>query len=259
MRTVKPTDAYDKNRFVPAMEFLSDLENAAQNVNTPEGNWNPTPRKDLGVLLKDNSTFYAGMAPDSVINDANEAFDQYNEAVQNYAIKNFSELLGKINGERLLQVIGSLPVVKTGRKNLDKLVKIINEQREIQKTAKEGSAQNYVAKRLEGASGWRKDAYFGYSIGNPDYTQRTFQAYVQSNQRDFMNAVFDKDENVKSEAQTIIRGIIRESYKQLVAKDTENDDKVAQMYLSAVARGAYESVKPEKKVKPGKIFRTGKV
>lgn len=264
MKTVNPRDAYDRRRFVDAMKDLSDLGVISHNLNTPEGNWDPKFRKDLEILLddpnipEDEQISYAGMAPDSVIKDANKAHSQYDKQMQNYAITNFSTLLGKLSGETLLQLVASvLPVAETGKKNLDRVVKAIQEKRKIAKISKEGGIEQYVAEKLANASEWRKQAYFGYSIGNPDYIQRTFKAYAQSTEADLIKEIFEEDrKTIKSEK---LRRILKENYAQLIAKDTEDSDKVAEAYLSAIAQGAYQAVKPEEKDKPGSIARTGKV
>jgi len=257
MKTVNLGDVYNRQKFVGAMKDLSDLGGLVEKISAPEGNWNPCIRADIHGLINPPVESYAGLAPDSVINDANEAHSKYEENMQNYAIKNFDILLGKISGETLLQLVTSvLPVDKTGNKGLDKVIKAINEKRKIAKAAEKGDIHSYVNEKLKDASDWRKQAYFGYSIGNPDYVQRTFQAYAQSSEQDFSKEVLDNQGNIK---ENVLRKIIRENYTQLVAKDTEESDKVAKRYLSAIAQGAYQAVKPEKEDKPGKIARTGKV
>lgn len=257
IKTVNPGDAYDRQRFVDAMKDFSDLEGISHNLNTPEGNWHPDLRKDLGTLLRDNQTFYSGMAPDSVINDSNEAHEQYEKDMQNYAITNFSTLLGKVRGETLAQLVTLiLPVAETGKKGLDKTIKAINEKRKIEKMSKEGGIESYVMEKLAKASDWRKEAFFGYSVGNPDYIQRTFQAYAQSAEQDFRNEVLDNQGNIKTK---VLREIIKENYAQLIAKDTEKSDKIAKGYLSAIAQGAYLAVNPKEKDKPGTIAKTGRV
>jgi len=257
MKTITPGDAYDRRKFVDAMKSLSDLGVTAQNINTPEGSWNPDSRKDLGTLLKDDPTFYSGMSPDSVINDSQIAHKYHEKSIQNYAITNFSTLLGKVSGETLLQIVSSLPVDKTGDEGLDKAIRVINEKKKIAKVAKEGGIESYVHEKLANASDWRREAFFGYSVGNGNYTERTFQAYARSAEQDFARAVLEKDGKTINSAK--LRRILEANYKKLIAKNTENADKVAEAYLSTIAQGAYQEVKPEKKDKPGSIARTGKV
>lgn len=259
MKSINPREAYDQSKFVGAMEDLSDLGGIAQNISAPEGNWHPDLRKNLGILLRNNQAFYSGMSPDSVMDDLNEAHKQHEKEMQNYAIINFSTLLGKVSGKKLLQLVGSLPLSKTKRKNLDEVINTINEKREIERISKEGGMEEYVMGKLAKASDWRKQAYFGYSIGNGNYAERTFQAYAQSAEQDFARQLLDKKGNIKPEAEVVLREIIKENYSQFVAKDTDDTDKIARKYLSALAQVAYQEVKPAKKVKQGKIARTGRV
>jgi len=258
MRTVNSGDVYDKKRFVDAMKDLSDLGGTLEKVSSENGHWNPDARKNLGTLLRDNQTFYSGLQPDSVINDSQEAHKQYERDIQNYTITNFSTLLKKVDAETLLGLVTSiLPIDKTKDKGLNKIIELINERRKIAKATKEGDTQSYVMEKLANASEWRQRAFFGYSVGDSNYIEKTFNEYAQSVEQDFRKEVFEADKKTIKSGK--LRSILEENYKQFIAKDTEVADKLAEAYLSTIAQGAYQTVKPGKRDEHGSIARTGKV
>tara|TARA_Y100000034_G_scaffold127241_1_gene179746 strand:+ start:50 stop:829 length:780 start_codon:yes stop_codon:yes gene_type:complete len=256
MRTVNRNDAFNKKDFVNAMKDLSDLEHIAQNIGTPEGQFDPSLRQDSGVLLKNDPTFYTELTPDVVISDVQDEHKGYQKGIQNYTITHFNNLLGKVKGKSLLQFVTSLPIVKTGKRNIDKVIDAINEKKRMAKIAKEGGVQEYVMEKLSKASKSRRDNFFNYLVGSQGYVEKTFQAYAQEAEINFNKAVLNSEGNVKAD---VLRSVMKKSYNEFVDKNTESDDKVAEVYLSAIASGAYQAVKPVKRVKKGRIARTGKV
>jgi len=239
MKTVNPTDAYDKQKFVDAMKDFGKLENLLQGVSDSKGNWDPDIRSDIHSLINPLANSYAGLAPDSVIDDTRKAYSEKQNNLIGYAEKNFYSLLSRIKDENLLSLVLSLPLKDVGSSKVKKAVKAISEKRKVAKAAEEGDIQSFVAEKLAKASDWRKQAYFGYSIGNPDYTQRTFQAYAQNAEIDFKKAISDASGNLDSR---ILSDILIENYKDI---DTSTDDgkKLAKAFQLTVAQAAYRSVK----------------
>ena len=256
INTINFLDVYNKDKFVKAMKDLSTLENIVRNISTPEGQFNPDLRKDAGILLKNDPTFYTEMSPDVVTSDVEQRYEEYEKETQNYTINNFNNLLGKVKGKTLLQFVTSLPLAKTGKKHLDKTINAINEKLRMAKIAKEGGVQEYVMEKLSKAAPSRKDNFFEYLVGSTGYIEKTFQAYAQEAEINFNKAISDGQGNVKSD---VLKSIVKENYNQFVDKNTEGTDRIAEAYLSAIASGAYQAVKPDKKVKKGSIARTGRV
>ena len=256
MNTINFLDSFNKDRFVKAMKDMSTLENIARNIGAPEGQFDPSLRQDAGTLLQDNPGFYAEMSPDVVTSDIEQRYGEYDKQVKNYTINNFNTLLGKVKGKSLLQIVTSLPIAKTGKKHLDKAINAINEKLKIAKIAKEGGIQEYIMEKLSKASKSRRDNFFNYLVGSNGYVEKTFQAYAQEAEVNFNKAISDVQGNVKTE---VLRNIMKANYHQFVDKDTEGTDRIAEGYLSAIASGAYQAVKPVSRAKKGSIARTGKV
>jgi len=256
MRTVNPTDRYRKKDFVNAMNDLSLLEQIAQNINTPEGNFDPNLRQDASVLLEDRPDFYTELSPDVVVSRVQSEYKIYNREMQNYTITNFNSLLDKVGGQSLLQFVISLPIAKIGNKRLDKVVDAINEKRKIAEVVEKGGEKEYVMEKLSHASAERRANFFEYLVGSQGYIEKTFESYAQEAEFNFNNAVSDGEGNINA---SVLRGVVKHNYNQFVDKDTESKDRVTGMYLSAIAKGAYLSVKSDKKGRQGSIARTSKV
>jgi hypothetical protein len=243
IRTINPGDAYNKGKFVGAMKDFTQLGGDLEKISSADGNWNPSVRKDLGNLLRDNQTFYAGLQPDSVIDDTENCYSGLQDNVVKYTKNNFNELLNKIKDQNLLNLVLGLPLKESDTirvKKIKQVIKAINEKRKIEKITQEGGAENYVMEKLANASDWRKQAYLGYSIGNPDYTQRTFQAYAQSAEVSFREAITTSD-GKKIDA-PLLREVLRESYKAI---DTSTDEgkNLAKVFQINIAQTAYREVK----------------
>jgi hypothetical protein len=239
IRTLNPGDAYARQDFVNAMEDLTNLGGISQTASTADGNWNPDLRKGLGKLLQNNQTFYSGVEPDSVINDAQTSYSQYEGEMVDYVITNFSTLLGKSTKDQgLMALATSLPLKETGNRSMDKTIKVINEKKKIAKIMQEGGIEGYVMDKMRNAEPWRQEAFFGYSVGNQGYMEKTFQAYAQSAEMDFRNALF-VDGNLNKGK---IRNIVKENYNMIVA-DKGANSKEAKAFQMAVAQTAYAAVK----------------
>jgi len=239
IRTVNPADAYNQPGFASAMEDFGKLEEILQGISSPEGNWNPILRKDLGNLLKGDPKFYESLTPDTVINDASEVYKTHSDNIAKYSANKFNFLLGKLDEKALLLLVRSLPLVKTGKEDLDKIVDAVSEQRKIGEAAQEGSIEAYVQEKLKNAEEWRQRAYFGYSALNQEYNRRTFQAYARVAEVELANAIKNKDGKVDKKK---LYDLIAESYGKITA-DKGVDSKEAKAYQLSVAKIAHQKEK----------------
>jgi len=239
IRTVNPTDAYNKSSFVDAMQDFNKLSGNLEKISSADGNWNPSARKRIGSMLRDDQTFYTGLPPDSVIDDAENFYSEAEDKITGYARRKFNTLLNKIKAEDLVDLVLGLPLEEVGSDSVKQAVRAINEKRKLAKAAKERRAQDYVNEKLANASDWRKESYFGYSIGNPDYTERTFRSYVQSAESDFRSAISDTQGKLNTRK---LRDVLRANY-QAIDNSTNNGKELAKAFQVNVAQSAYKAVK----------------
>ncbi len=238
MRTVNSQDAYDKDKFVDAMEDLSKLELISQTAETPEGHWNPDLRRELGNLARENQTFYAGLTPDHVMGDSQRIYSQYRNKMGSYVKNKVDSLIDKINGENLISLVKQLPFVRTGNREYDKIKRLVDEKRKIAEAKEKGAIENYVNEKMMRASDWRKESYYGYSMGDPTYVMRTFNAYEMDNQADFIKATHTEERNIREKK---LRGLIKANYEKIKSEKGE-DHVLAKVYCSAIAKAAHESI-----------------
>lgn len=242
MRSIGPRSAYNRNNFVNAMEDLSKLEYLAQTLNSGSGHdWDPELRRDLGNLLRDNQIFYAGLTPDNVKNDSGEAYFDYQNRINEYSKDKLEILLDKVSAIGSLSLVLSLPLVETGNKDYDKIKKIIDRKREIDFAEKQGRIEDYVNNKLKKASDWRKEAYFKYSMGDPSYITRTFNAYKIDNEMDFNRAIRRESGQIYRKK---LLDLIKANYNKIVGDEENREDSdKAKLYRSVIAKYAYEALK----------------
>jgi len=221
---------YDEDRFKSAMQDFSELEKIV--AFAPQDNWNPTLRKNLGSLARDDQTHYAGMTPDQFRNDAEEAYTDSEDNVRAYAKRHFYLLLDKLDTEQLLSLVSALPLAETGKEDLDRIAKAVIEKRKIEGAARENKLEGYVQERLRDAEPWRQRAYFKYSIVNVDYNKRTFQAYAGEAEIELMKAISNGNGELDKGK---LHNLLRESYAKIVA-DKGEDSNEAKDYQLKVGR-----------------------
>jgi len=237
---LKPESAYSKDDFVSAMKDFNRLEFLAQGFSSDNKyDWHPEFRKNLGDLLRGNQRFYAGMTPDNVKNDASEAHSDYQNKIAEYSKNKVYELLNQVKEEGLVSLVFSLPLVETGNEEYDKVKKAIDEKKKIEWAQERGEIMQYINERLKNMADWRKDAYFGYSMGDEGYVRRTFDSYAVETERKLSELV-QKDGKIDKEK---LLNLIKANYKKIVEseKDKEDSDK-AKSYRIAIAKTAYESI-----------------
>ena len=276
IKTINPRDAYNKDRFVDAMKGLDKLEYLLQGISRPEGNWNPDLRKNLGDLILTDirnrevrERFFAGVAPDNVIGEAEKAYSENQDRIIDYSKNKWENLLDKVSNEQLVSLVSMLPLVKTENRDYDKLKGIVDEKRKTGRAEQEGGIEAYVNDKLSRAPDWRKQAYYGYSMGDPSYTMRTFNAYKSDAEISFIKAIRKKNGELD---RAKLLGLIRINYNQLIKdeakkaedkydeiKDEEGKESdkekykkimsdgaesdLARLYRASIAKVAYESIK----------------
>lgn len=286
MRTVDPNESYDRKRFVNAVKDLGKLEVALQGISTADGNWNPDLRDDLGDLIgigrnkEVRRKFYAGAAPDHVLNESNKAHSEYTDNIAFYSKDKWEFLLDKINSDhndQLVSLVSMLPLAWTEDKtdkDYNQLKWATDEKRRIAKAEQNGrqGLEAYVSDKMKKAEAWRQESYYGYSSGDPTYLTRMFNAYKADADATFNHAVLNK-EGKEIDRDKLMR-ILKKSYNLVVKNEAnrakEQYDKIkndegkekdkadylkvskdgaesdlAKAYRVAIAKAAYESVRKE--------------
>ncbi len=219
--------SFDNNYFREVTGKLGTLEQLVSKFDPNE----PDQRQILGGTLRENPQFYIGQTSDVVINDFRSGkevisgkLDQYSKELNDYFEKYSTKIISKLDSlkkEELIQVLFSvIPENFEAKSNeeLNNLSKIVNEQKRINSIKEYFNILDYVNKKMENVSDWRKIAY-EYGKFSEIYIKQIFNSYKADN--NFQLAKFIGDSTKKKILESL-EGIYKNSEgetKKQIAKN----------------------------------------
>lgn len=271
LNLLEPTKTYDRTTFVKSMKNLSDLEEWAQVAEKDP--FDPEMRRKVGILVKDDASFYdSGYAPDmfkQILRESQsdlikkvrgwtESDGKTFETRAGYVETNYNKFLKKLSTEDLVAYMQNVPLCKTGKEDVDKVVKLVKDARGVNSIShiedseeRINRMREYVADKLENAPEHIR-AEFQYSQKSPDYIQRAFASLFKQAGLKLGKELTKNDKLDRDKIEMVIREsmkVAREQFdktKHLKDKSDLYDAAIAP-YYEILARRVYPNEKKEEK------------
>lgn len=250
---VKPDEKYSREPFVKAMFAVGGLEQIASGIRS--GQVDPKAYREAGELLHDDSGFYtrANLHPTVTLNETEAAAAESQKHIRGYIATNFDELFGNVDEGGLVAYVNLVNLAETGDAKLDASIGKINaakkQLKEIVEAQKSGTFREYLAKRFEGASGFRKKLLESHG-NNQAYVIAVFNAYAKAADIDMKKALTKEVEQDGKPVRVHDTEMIREVIKASSAKVNEEEKN---RYYDVLAELTYtrevEAIKAEEAAK----------
>lgn len=209
-RPINPTEPYNKEDLIGHYEDLMDIQDYVQTLQKdPE---NTDAREDAGGLLRKNPNYYftANRSPRSDLEKAlSEGYDDF----MGYAERHSSELYRELEPEDYVELVRRVPLYKTGNKEHDGFVEMMNEFRKIAEASQDPQKMaEYVGKKAKNFPTWAQISFMRY--GENDL-KLIFQSYANASNARLEAIMFDKKGNLRS-------GFLEEVFKKSL-EEAESD------------------------------------
>jgi len=244
-RPIDPTRDYDRVDLIQHYEGFRDMNKWLQILQ--KDSENTGVRENAGQLLRKNPHYYFN-AKRSPRSDLEDALSEEYDHLSIYAKKHSSTLYGKLGSEDYADLILKVPLYKTGNKEHDEFVEVMDENRKLGEASGDPEKMaKYVGGKIKNFPKWAQISFMRY--GENDL-KIIFQSYVNSVNARLKAIMFDEKGNVRSKfLERVFRDSLDEAEKDLKDEDYSDKEKNdiwqrnIRPYHMAVLEKAYEKEK----------------
>jgi len=260
---INPGANYDRKKFVSAQKQLNDLEKYTHKI--LENPNDIDARQDLSALLYGDPAFHVGQSPEFMQTSAKQSYTSGIDNMAAFAKRHRDELFSVVDGKGMFGLAMSVQLYKTGHKDHDYIIDIVNKVRTMNMAAQKQEIEQMREVVLEGADSrdmpdWAKTVLIYFS-GSDQFVASAFRRRRDDTVR-LMNSLLL---NGKVPDRKRIRRLIEDSMDKAedeFQKETDEEARsdiwqhnIRPLYVT-LAKAAYS---PEKKEEDAKSKeKTGK-
>jgi hypothetical protein len=212
---------FNREKFVKTGKAYQDM-----------GKWLQTLEKDptnvdvmrkAGKLLYENPDFYyqSGTSPRPRLDDTLSVV-QDNRA--RYAKEMYPHIINGFNEENWMNLISSLPLYKTGKKEYDDVIDAINQKRQMDEVAENPEkTTGFLYKKAQKFDSIVQ-AEFRREIYNERYMKTLFGIYQRESEMKYMKSLFDENGEIKKGlAKSVFEESLKAAEGEMNAETNEGD------------------------------------
>ncbi len=175
-RPISPERDYDRREFLGAQDELNDLEE--YNEALEKDPFNVGAREDLCTRLFGDEREHMNYTPDGIRKLSKEAFKDGREGMGKYVENKRDMFLEMLDGEALFGLVTSVPLYKTGHKEHDEIVELMNNVKYMEAVLEKqniGEMRKAVLKKAESKAvpKWAQKI-IKYFAGDSNFVKRVF-------------------------------------------------------------------------------------
>jgi chemotaxis protein histidine kinase CheA len=193
MKFLNPNARYDNGDFYRSMDNFKDLNDYMEKIKKDPTN--PDNLRDLGKLVANDESYFFGKPTDKVFEAADilaskekdiicgvlkkgEGRDGGGKVEPGYVENNWDEFMDLLGRKELEQLVFQLPFFKTGEADLDRLVSLIGENKDIARMKEEGKGiTEYISGKISEKPKWAQELFEKWSSGS-NYLAHCFDSFV---------------------------------------------------------------------------------
>jgi hypothetical protein len=227
---------FNRENFVKTGKAYQDMGKWLQTLEKDPSN--VSVMRKAGKLFYENPDFYyqSGTSPRPRLDDTLSVL-QDNRA--RYAKEMYSDMINGFDEENWMNLILSLPLYKTGKKEYDEVIDAIHEKRQMDEVAENPEkTTGFLYKKAQKFDSIVQ-AEFRREIYNERYLKTLFGIYQRETEMKYMKALFDEEGQIKKGlAKSVFEESLRAAEGEMNAEINEGDksdiweDDIRQYYLA---------------------------
>jgi len=227
---------FNRENFVKTGKAYQDMGKWLQTLEKDPSN--VSVMRKAGKLFYENPDFYyqSGTSPRPRLDDTLSVL-QDNRA--RYAKEMYSDMINGFDEENWMNLILSLPLYKTGKKEYDEVIDAIHEKRQMDEVAENPEkTTGFLYKKAQKFDSIVQ-AEFRREIYNERYLKTLFGIYQRETEMKYMKALFDDSGKLKKGlAKSVFEESLRAAEGEMNAEINEGDksdiweDDIRQYYLA---------------------------
>jgi len=185
---------FNREKFVKTGKVYQDMGKWIQTLE--KDSTNVDVMRKAGKTLQENPDFYyqSGINPRPRLEDT---FSVLQDNRANYAKEKYSNIIDGFNDEHWMSLISGLPLYKTGKKEHDEIVDILNQKKRMDEAAGDPEKMTQFLFKKSKSFDPIVQAEFRREIYNERYLKTLFGLYERETQIKYMKKIFDEKGEIK--------------------------------------------------------------
>ncbi len=261
-KTINPEGDYNSQDIIQHYEDFQDINEYLQALQKDSENVNVWEK--AGELLHGGNKLFYTQSKTSPRLGLEKTLSEESNKLAKYADKNSSTIFGKLEPESYAELIQKVPLYKTGNKEHDDFVELMNNYRKVTEAGQDiNKMTEYVQKKVmdsDCSDGIKMELLA--NIYNERYIQVQFQGYMNLAKAELDEKTYDANKNVKTGfLEKIFKNSLDEAEAELRKEDYSESEKNdileanIRPYKFALLEEAYKKEKGDEDKPQGKEDR----